>query len=137
MNTDDLTKEVVFKAVRSGGKGGQNVNKVSTKVELYFDINGSNILSEEQKSALLGKLRNHTDKDGILKLTSQNERSQILNKNEVRKKFTDLIVKALRKEKKRGKTSPTAASRLERLNRKKIVSAKKSFRRKDYEHDEG
>lgn len=59
-----------------------------------------------------------------------------MNKNEVKKKFAELIAKALRKEKKRGKTSPTASSRIERLNRKKIVSVKKSFRRKDFEIDE-
>lgn len=136
MFTDDLIKEAVFRAVRSGGKGGQNVNKVSTKVELYFDVRASIYLSDEQKSILLGKLKNHADKDGILKLSSQSERSQIMNKNEVKKKFAELITKAFRKEKKRSKTSPTAASRIDRLNTKKIVSEKKSFRRKDFELDE-
>lgn len=136
MITDDLIKEAVFKAVRSGGKGGQNVNKVSTKVELYFDVRASGSLTDEQKSVILGKLKNYADKDGILKLSSQSERSQIMNKNEVKKKFAELIAKAFRKVKKRGKTSPTAASRIERLNRKKIVSVKKTFRRKDFEFDE-
>jgi len=134
--TDDLIKEAVFKAVRSGGKGGQNVNKVSTKVELYFDVRASGSLTDEQKSLILGKLKNYADKDGILKLSSQSERSQIMNKNEVKKKFAELIAKVFRKVKKRGKTLPTAASRIERLNRKKIVSAKKTFRRKDFEFDE-
>lgn len=136
MITDDLINEAVFKAVRSGGKGGQNVNKVSTKVELYFDVRASGSLTDEQKSLILGKLKNYADKDGILKLSSQSERSQIMNKNKVKKKFAELIAKAFRKEKKRGKTSPTAASRIERLNRKKIVSVKKTFRRKDFEFDE-
>lgn len=136
MITDDLINEAVFKAVRSGGKGGQNVNKVSTKVELYFDVRASGSLTDEQKSLILGKLKNYADKDGILKLSSQSERSQIMNKNEVKKKFAELIAKAFRKVKKRGKTSPTAASRIERLNRKKIVSVKKTFRRKDFEFDE-
>ncbi len=136
MITDDLIKEAVFKAVRSGGKGGQNVNKVSTKVELYFDVRASGSLTDEQKSLILGKLKNYADKDGILKLSSQSERSQIMNKNEVKKKFAELIAKVFRKVKKRGKTLPTAASRIERLNRKKIVSAKKTFRRKDFEFDE-
>jgi len=134
--TDDLIKEAVFKAVRSGGKGGQNVNKVSTKVELYFDVRASGFLTDEQKSLILGKLKNYADKDGILKLSSQSERPQIMNKNKVKKKFAELIAKAFRKEKKRGKTSPTAASRIDRLNSKKIVSAKKTFRRKDFEFDE-
>ena len=136
MITDDLIKEAVFKAVRSGGKGGQNVNKVSTKVELYFNARASHSLTDEQKSLILGKLKNYADKDGILKLSSQSERSQIMNKNEVKKKFAELIAKVFRKVKKRGKTLPTAASRIERLNRKKIVSAKKTFRRKDFEFDE-
>lgn len=136
MLTDELLKEVRYKAVRSGGKGGQNVNKVSTKVELYFDIVNSLYLSEEQKETLLDKLRNQTDKDGVLRISSQEDRSQIMNKNNVTEKFSALIASALRKKKKRGKTSPTAASRTERLDSKKKQSAKKSSRRKDIDFDE-
>ncbi len=136
MLTDELLKEVRYKAVRSGGKGGQNVNKVSTKVELYFDIRNSAFLSEEQKKTLLEKLANQADKEGVLRISSQEDRSQIMNKNNVTGKFVSIIASALKKKKKRGKTSPTTASKVRRLDLKKIHSAKKSGRRKDINLDE-
>lgn len=136
MITDELLKEVRYKAVRSGGKGGQNVNKVSTKVELYFDVRNSAFLSEEQKETLLEKLANQTDREGVLRMSSQEDRSQIMNKNNVTEKFVSLIVSALKKKKKRGRTTPTAASKIKRLSTKKILSAKKSQRRKDVDFDE-
>ena len=132
MEINSLHSELVFKAVRSSGKGGQNVNKVSTKVELYFDIPRSMALSDEDKTLLLTKLLNKVDKNGILKVSSQSERSQFLNKTITLKKFDDLIASAFIKRKKRVKTKPSSGSKEERLASKKIASEKKSMRTKKF-----
>ena len=131
MITDKILNEVIFKASRSGGKGGQNVNKVSTKVELYFNVYDSLYLSYEDKITLLNKLSNRIDKTGVLKLDSQTERSQFQNKQIVSEKFKNLLREALKKPKKRLKTKPTAGSKEKRIGIKKIVSTKKTMRRKD------
>jgi ribosome-associated protein len=127
-NEDNILSEVTYKSSRSGGKGGQNVNKVETKIELSFDIPNSKFLSDEDKERLLKKLSNRTDKNGILKITSQVERSQYLNKLRVNKKITQLIKSGLKKEKKRLKTKPTIISKENRIQEKKIKSYKKSQR---------
>ncbi|HEY5535815.1 MAG TPA: alternative ribosome rescue aminoacyl-tRNA hydrolase ArfB [Ignavibacteria bacterium] len=129
-NEDNILSEVTYKSSRSGGKGGQNVNKVETKIELSFDIPNSKFLSDEDKERLLKKLSNRTDKNGILKITSQVERSQYLNKLRVNKKITELIKSGLKKEKKRLKTKPTIISKENRIQKKKIKSYKKSQRSK-------
>jgi ribosome-associated protein len=131
MITDKILNEVIYKATRSGGKGGQNVNKVSTKVELYFNVYNSLYLSYEDKITLLNKLSNRIDKTGVLKLDSQTERSQFQNKQIVSEKFKNLIREALKKPKKRLKTKPTEGSKEKRIGAKKIVSTKKTMRRKD------
>lgn len=132
MDINLLHNELVFKAVRSGGKGGQNVNKVSTKVELYFDIPRSMSLSDEEKTLLLTKLLNKIDRNGVLKISSQTERSQFLNKAIAVSKFDELITSASIKPKKRLKTKPSSGSKEERLAFKKIVSEKKSLRAKKH-----
>ena len=132
MRKIDFESEFKFQASRSGGKGGQNVNKVSTKVELNFDVINTKLLSDEEKNTLIEKLKNKIDKNGILKIVSQNERSQFLNKLDAIKKFYILIGKAFKKEKPRHKTKPTITSKEERLTVKKIVSYKKSNRSKDF-----
>lgn len=132
MDINLLHNELVFKAVRSGGKGGQNVNKVSTKVELYFDIPRSMSLSDEEKTLLLTKLLNKIDRNGVLKISSQTERSQFLNKAIAVSKFDELITSASIKPKKRLKTKPSSVSKEERLAFKKIVSEKKSLRAKKH-----
>jgi len=129
-NEDNILSEVTYKSSRSGGKCGQNVNKVETKIELSFDIPNSKFLSDEDKERLLKKLINRTDKNGILKITSQVERSQYLNKLRVNKKITELIKSGLKKEKKRLKTKPTIISKENRIQEKKIKSYKKSQRSK-------
>lgn len=131
MITDKILNEVIYKASRSSGKGGQNVNKVSTKVELYFNVYDSLHLSYEDKITLLNKLSNRIDKTGVLKLDSQTERSQFQNKQIVSEKFKSLLIEALKKPKKRVKTKPTAGSKEKRIGTKKIVSTKKTMRRKD------
>lgn len=110
MDTNTLHKELTFSTARSGGSGGQHVNKVETKVVLYFDVEASTTLSGIQKSKIRSKLSNHINKEGVLVLSHDRKRSQLANKNAVIKKFDALIEHALKKEKKRIKTQPSAAS---------------------------
>ncbi len=124
-----LPDEVEFSATRSGGKGGQNVNKVSTKVELRFDVNNSAILSETQKKKILVKLGNRISSDGILIMTADDTRSQFKNKEIVTRRFLEEITLALRKEKKRIPTRKSKASVEETLKKKKIKSEKKKRRK--------
>lgn len=135
MRKIDFGSELNFQASRSGGKGGQNVNKVSTKIELSFDIVNSELLTDEEKEILLKKLKNKTDKNGVLRIVAQSERSQYLNKLDAVDKFYGLMEKALKKEKVRHKTNPTKISKEERLTKKKIVSRKKTERSKDFLKD--
>ena len=123
-----LIKELNFKATRSSGSGGQNVNKVSTKVELRFDINNTSLFNEDEINRILIKLKNRISSDGILILTSDSERTQLGNKKKVIELFFELIEKAIKKPKKRIKTKPTKASKEKRLKEKKIQSDKKRLR---------
>lgn len=125
----DFLNEFVFKASRSGGKGGQHVNKVSTKVELLFDVNNSLVLSNDEKKIVLKKLKNKIDKKGLLRVVSQSERSQIMNKKKSVNRFYVIIEKALKKKKLRKKTKPTQLSKVKRLSSKKIISDKKTLRK--------
>ena len=102
--------EFVFQASRSSGPGGQNVNKVSSKVELRFNITVSAFLSEDEKVILCSKLVNKINKMGELVLIAQTDRSQLKNKEKVIEKFYLLLEKALTPQKKRFRTKPTRAS---------------------------
>jgi len=124
-----LIKELEFKATRSSGKGGQNVNKVSTKVELRFDVSNSLLLSDNEIVRISEKLKNRISLEGILILSSDSERTQLGNKRKVFELFLSLIEKALHKPKKRIKTKPTKASKERRLKEKKIKSDRKQSRR--------
>ena len=126
----NFKNELIFKTSRSSGPGGQNVNKVSTKVELRFHINNSENLTEHEKEILLQKLNNKINSDGFLILVSQSERSQILNKEKVIDKFYNLIEKSLTSKKPRKQTKPTQSSIEKRLQEKRIVSEKKILRNK-------
>ena len=121
--------EFVFQAYRSGGPGGQNVNKVSSKVELRFNIANSALLSENEKEIILAKLVNKINKVGELVIVAQTDRSQIKNKEKVTEKFYLFIEKALTPRKKRFKTRPTKASVEKRLESKRVQSQIKTNRK--------
>jgi ribosome-associated protein len=130
INGRDFLPELVFSASRSSGPGGQNVNKVSTKMELRFHVNGSALLSTEEKERIIEKLGSRINKEGELRLVSQSARTQLSNKQLVIEKFYALLTKALSKRKKRNPTRPSAASREKRLEDKRILSQKKEQRSK-------
>jgi len=125
----DFSEEFVFNATRSSGPGGQHVNKVSTRIELRFDVTGSKLLRDEEKEIILDKLANRISKDGKLQLVSQTERSQYDNKLKAIEKFNLLVRKALAPVRKRKKTVPTARSRVKRLEGKQLLSVKKTRRK--------
>lgn len=131
MNIADrnFESEFEFKSSRSGGKGGQNVNKVETKIELNFDVPNSLVLNDDEKNKILMKLENKIDKNGILQIVAQTERSQLMNKVKARKRFYELIENALKKEKLRKKTKPSVSSKEKRIEAKKIISGKKVMRK--------
>lgn len=95
LDTESLIAECIFTAVRSGGKGGQNVNKVSSKVILYFNVQDSSVLDEKQKELILANLMTRINNEGVLQLSSSVERSQLDNKKRVQEKFIKLISNAL------------------------------------------
>ncbi|MGY5846273.1 alternative ribosome rescue aminoacyl-tRNA hydrolase ArfB [Salegentibacter sp. HM20] len=128
MEPEVIIKEFNFKAVRSSGAGGQHVNKTSSKVELYFHIENSKGLSEEEKSRLAKKLENRITTSGEIILSSELSRSQHKNKEDVQKKFFELIEEALKKPKPRKKTGVSRASKLKRLRNKKLNAEKKANR---------
>lgn len=129
MNTKALIPELQFKAVRSSGAGGQNVNKVASKVELYFDLQFSAVLTEDQKDILLQKLQNRLTKDGILILQCDESRSQHKNKSLVIDRFIALIVNGLKKPKKRKPTQIPKSVIKKRIKSKRDLSNKKSLRK--------
>jgi len=130
MDPSRLHPELTFQFARSGGKGGQNVNKVSTKAELYFDLEQSSALTEEEKGVLREKLANRLTTEGVLVLYHQTERTQLGNREKVTKKFDELIRKAFVKPRPRRATKPTKASREERRVEKKKRGEVKEGRRK-------
>lgn len=130
MNLDELIKELNFKAIRSSGAGGQHVNKVSSKIELTFDLENSNSLSEDKKERLKTKLFSKLTKENVLILFCDDTRSQHRNKEIAIKRFLELVKTNLIRPKKRKPTKPTKASVRKRLESKKKHSEKKNNRRK-------
>lgn len=125
----DFTPEFVFQAKRSSGPGGQNVNKVSSKVELRFNYRNSLLLSETEKAIIAEKLVNKINKEDEIVLVAQTDRSQLKNKERVVTKFYLLLEKALQPRKKRIRTAPTRASVEKRLESKRVQAQIKSARK--------
>jgi len=129
---NDLTPELQFQTARSSGPGGQNVNKVESKVEVRFHVASSQLLTDEQKELILSKLGKQLTTDGYLLVTAQEDRSQLRNKETAIRKLHDLLKRALHKPKARRATRPSAGAVRERLQAKKKNSEKKANRRLDF-----
>jgi len=124
-----LKKEISYQTSRSGGKGGQNVNKVETKVEIEFDVTASRVLSERQKEVILKKYPDFVD-DSLIKIIGNKHRSQLENKEEARNKLIALLHKLLKPIKKRVPTNPGKSAKEKKLTNKKLQGEKKLQRKK-------
>jgi len=111
--------ELSFEFSRSSGPGGQNVNKVSTKATLLFDVAGSPSLTGEQRSRIMNRLRTRITKTGLLRVTSQRHRSQRANREAAVEKFSELVREALRTRRPRRRTKPPRAAKERRIQEKK------------------
>ncbi len=126
-----LERECSFTAARSSGPGGQNVNKVATKIELAFHVMNSQLLSDEEKAAISEKLSTKINEDGYLKVSSSESRSQAANKEAALEKLYDTLEKALIKPKKRKPTKMPKAVKEQIKATKRKTSEKKASRRMD------
>ena len=126
---EEILKSVTFKTSRSGGKGGQNVNKVSSKVELIFALDANDYLSEEEKTLLKFRLENRLDSEGLLHIVSQEDRSQLLNKEKTVAKLIELLKQSLYVQKKRKPTKIPKGVIEKRLKNKAYTSDRKKSRK--------
>lgn len=124
-----LAHEVSYQTSRSGGKGGQHVNKVSSRVALRFDVAASTILTESQKEIILKKLSSRIHSDGILQIVSQEARSQLMNKKLAKEKLISLLIKCLKPSRKRIAMKIPESMKEERLKDKKMNAEKKKHRK--------
>ena len=129
MNSDPLRHEVTYKATRSGGAGGQHVNKTSTRVELYWDLAASQALSEDEKTRAREVLAPRLTQEGILILSADRSRSQLKNKQVVTEKFIRLLENAVRPPRVRKPTRVPAAVKRKRLENKRLRAEVKANRR--------
>lgn len=130
MNSEQLIKELTFKAIRSSGAGGQHVNKVSSKIVLFFDVNNSLGLTTEEKELLLSALKTKLNTKHMLILSCDDTRSQHRNKELVIQRFLEIIRQGLIVQKERKETKVPKAVLKKRLDNKKKLSAKKANRKK-------
>jgi len=129
LNDRDIFRELKYSATRSSGAGGQNVNKVNTRVELRFSINDSKALAEDEKSTILTNLSSRISSTGELVITSQTERSQYRNKVKVTERFYKIIAKALKKPPERLPSQISKATEMNRMKNKIMLSQKKQERK--------
>jgi ribosome-associated protein len=125
--------ELVFKATRSGGAGGQHVNTSSTRIELLWDFRNSAALSDDQKRRIEEKLAARIDAEGLVRVVSANRRSQMQNRIAAEGRLAELVAGAMYVAPRRKKTKPSKASKEQRLQSKKRQSEKKLNRRRDYD----
>jgi ribosome-associated protein len=130
MDTAKLQPDLRYAFARSGGAGGQNVNKVSTKAELRFSVRDSALLTDEERATLLEKLATKLTTEGEIVLTHQTERTQLGNREKVTKKFYRLITKAFEVPKPRRATRPSRSSVEERHTTKRLRGTVKELRKK-------
>jgi len=130
MNIENILKELNFKAIRSSGAGGQHVNKTSSKIELTFDLENSNSLSDDEKTLLKTKLSSKLTNENLLILFCEETRSQHRNKDLAIKRFLALIKTNLIRPKRRKKTKPTKGAIKKRLETKQRTSVKKALRKR-------
>jgi ribosome-associated protein len=128
----DIRKEITYKTSRSGGSGGQHVNKTETQVEASWDLLTSAIITEDERLVLLAKLRNRLTADGVLSVKCQETRSQLDNKQRAAQRLEQLVNAALVPQKQRKASKPTRASVEKRIQAKKKASERKQQRRKDF-----
>jgi len=130
-------EELSFSASRGGGPGGQHVNKVASRITLRFDVANSPSLSDDQRRTLLEKLSSRLTRDGVLLLSSHESRSQVANREEVVRRFAQLLREGLLRPKRRRPTRPTRGSRERRIESKKRRSGVKRGRGKVRRGDDG